>query len=107
MIELPFNSSDFAEAWSDYLLNKKESHNFEYKNNRSMKMALKKLFRYSQGSEKIAIAILEVAISENWKGFFPLDYKDPLMLEFRKAQNPSNLQKKDAGQILLEKFGIK
>lgn len=107
MIELPFNSSDFTEAWSDYLLNKKESHNFEYKNNRSMKMALKKLFRYSQGSEKIAIAILEVSISENWKGFFPLDYKDPLMVEFRKAQNHSNSEKKDAGQILLEKFGIK
>jgi len=103
MIELPFKSSDFAELWSEYLINKKENHKFEYKNNRSMSMALKKLYRYSNGIEEIAIAILENSISEEWKGFFPLKDNDPLMI---KHKNNTVNKKQSASDILMKRYGI-
>jgi hypothetical protein len=101
MIDLPFNSIDFSEAWSDYLDNKLENHKFEYKSERSMKAALKKLYRYAHGKEEIAIAILENSISENWRGFFPLQYNDPLMIKLRQ-ESVNAPKKKSAAQIIQE-----
>lgn len=91
MIELPFNSSDFAEAWTDWMEYKKRVHNDEY-TPRGLKLVFKRLFRYSHGIEEIAIAIIEQSLETEgskkpWKGFFPLDYKDPLMVELRKKQS--------------------
>ncbi len=104
MIDLPFNSIEFAESWQDYLDNKKELHKFEYKNERSMKAALKKLYRYSQGNEEIAIAILENSMSENWKGFFPLKNNDPLMLKLNETNKCQ--KKQSASEILRQQYGI-
>lgn len=104
MIDLPFNTVEFAEAWGDFLEHKKEMFKFEYKNERSMRLALKKLVRYSHNNEKIAIAILENSISENWKGFFPLKNNDPMMIEFFNSQNKP--KKLNAGEILKQKYGL-
>ena len=103
MIDLPFNSSEFAEAWSDYIDNKKELHKFEYKTERSMKSALKKLVRYSHNNEEIAIAILENSISENWRGFFPLQNNDPLMIKLKsiEVKKPITLAQK-----MKQEYGI-
>lgn len=103
MIELPFNTSEFAEAWQDYLDNKKELHKFEYKNIRSMKTALKKLYRLSFGKEKIAIAMLENSIDGGWKGFFPLQDNDPLIKEYNLSlQN----KPKTLAQKMKQDYGI-
>ena len=104
MIDLPFDSSDFAEKWTEWLLHKKENHKFEYKP-MGLKSALNKIKRYSYGNVEIAIAVIDNAISENWKGFHPLQYNDPLMIKQGNEQNKPQ-QKKDASQILKEKYGI-
>lgn len=105
MIDLPWNSIDFADAWSDYLEHKLENHNFEYKNDRSMKAALSKLKRQSHNNEQIAIAMLENSISENWKGFFPLQPNDPLMIKLRQ-ESVNEKKKLNAGELLKIKYGL-
>ena len=104
MIDLPFNCSDFAEKWTEWLQHKKENHKFEYKL-MGLKSALNKIKRYSHGSSEIAIAVIDNAIAENWKGFHPLQYNDPLMIKQRNEQNKPQ-QKKDASEILKERYGI-
>ena len=89
MIDLPFNSSEFAEKWTEWLLHKKENHKFEYKP-MGLKSALNKIKRYSHGSSEIAIAVIDNAIAENWKGFHPLQYNDPLMIKQRNEQKQQN-----------------
>lgn len=95
MIELPFNSIDFAETWQTYLEHREEKKK-PYKNNRSMGMALKKLVRLSHNNEEIAIAILENAIAENWQGFFALNSRDPLMIKLKSIEvnEPKTLAEK-------------
>ena len=104
MIDLPFNCSDFAEKWTEWLQHKKENHKFEYKP-MGLKSALNKIKRYSYGSSEIAIAVIDNAIAGNWKGFHPLQYNDPLMIKQRNEQNKPQ-QKKDASEILKERYGI-
>lgn len=72
MIDLPFNTIEFAEAWSEWLEYKKEEFKFEYKGQRSMKAALKKLKRLSGDNEETAIAIIEESMANGWKGLFKL-----------------------------------
>ena len=102
MIELPFNSIEFAETWQDYLDHREEKKK-PYKNNKSMGAALKKLLRLSYGNEEIAIAILENAIAENWQGFFSLDKSDPLMLKIQSNEKP---KKVNAGELIRKKYGL-
>lgn len=96
MIELPFNSIEFAEAWSDFIEMKKEVHKFEYKSERSMKAVFKKLIRESHNNEEIAVAMLENAIAEEWKGFHPLKWNDPLIIKLKniKVNKPQTLADK-------------
>ena len=104
MIDLPWNTIEFAECWQDYLDNKKDCHNFEYKNERSMKAALKKLVRYSNNNQEIAIAILENSISEQWRGFFPLKNNDPLMIKYNQNNVPK--KEKSLAQKMREDYGL-
>jgi len=72
MINLPWNTPEFAEAWSDWIEYKKGEFKFEYKTQLSMKAALKKLKRLSNDNEQKAIEIIEESMANGWKGFFAL-----------------------------------
>lgn len=98
-MEYPFSSDEFYDAWLDWLDYKKEAHKFTYKTNKSEQLALKRLKRLSDNNEKIAIAIIEQSIENNWKGLFALDKNDPLLTE---AKKPKFLADK-----MLNDFGIK
>ena len=104
-IEIPYGS-DFAEKWQEWIEYKKEQ-DFEY-TNRGMKAALTKIKRLSYFgevpedlSEKIAIAIIDQSLETEgskkpWKGFFSLQFNDPLMIQVRKLKKESQLNKKDS-----------
>ena len=109
MIDLPFNSSEFAEAWADFIDFKKRIHKSEY-TTRGMKSALRRLKRECLGNEEIAIAMLDRVLETEgnkkpWMSFHPLKYDDPLMIKQRNEQNNPQ-QKKYASEILKEKYGI-
>lgn len=72
MTELPFNTIEFVESWSDWLEYKEDEFKFKYKSKHSLKAALKKLYRLSNGDEKTAILIIEESMANGWKGFFKL-----------------------------------
>jgi len=105
LIKIPYGS-DFAEKWQEWIEYKKEQ-DFEY-TNRGMKAALTKIKRLSYFgevpedlSEKIAIAIIDQSLETEgskkpWKGFFSLQFNDPLMIQVRKLKKESQLNKKDS-----------
>ena len=72
MIDLPFNTIEFAEAWQDWEEYKLDEFKFKYKSPHSLKAALKKLNRLSNGNEQTAIEIIEESMANGWKGFFKL-----------------------------------
>ena len=72
MIELPFNTPEFAEAWTDWQEYKLEEFKFKYKSKHSLLAAFKKLHRLAEGNEQTAIAIIEESMANGWKGFFKL-----------------------------------
>lgn len=103
-MELPYRSIEFAEAWQEWLDYKLAEFKHEYKP-RGLKMTLKKLVRYSYNDERLAISIIEDAISRNWQGFYPLQERDPLMIEYRKRQKEES-KPKTAADIIFEKYGF-
>ena len=84
MIELPFNTSEFAEAWQDWEEYKLDEFNFKYKSQHSLKAALKKLNRLANENEQTAIAIIQESMANGWKGFFKL--KDETTKQISLAQ---------------------
>lgn len=68
----PFPTEEFIETWNDWLEYKKGEFGFKFKTEQSKKASLKKLYNLSGGEEKIAIAILEEAMSNGYRGFFAL-----------------------------------
>lgn len=95
MIDLPFNTIEFAEAWTDWLEYKQDEFKFKYKSKHSLKAALKKLNRLANGNEETAIAIIEESMANGWKGFFKL-----------KDQDKSTKEKLSAADALRKKYGI-
>lgn len=93
-IELPFNTSEFAEAWADWLEYKKQEFKFTYKSPLSLKAALKKLNRLAEGNEQKAIDIIGESMANGWKGFFKLKDEAP------------KKEKKDAASIILDELNI-
>ncbi len=92
-ITLPYNSNEFIDAWNDWLDYKKAEFNFKYKSPQSLKAALKKLHRISEGNEQKAIQIIEEAIANGWKGFF-------------KIKEEQSNKKINAGELLKQKYGL-
>lgn len=92
MIEIPFNSIEFIDAWNDWLEYKQEEFNFKYKSSHSLRAAFKKLYRLSNKKEDTAILIIEESMANGWKGLFSL--------------KEEKVKKKDASQIILEKYGL-
>ena len=88
MIELPFNTSEFAEAWTDWIEYKEQEFRFTYKSSHSLKAALKKLYRISEGNQETAIEIIEESMANGWKGLFKLkeEKTKPIMLTDKMKQ---------------------
>jgi len=89
MIDLPFNTPEFAEAWQDWEEYKLDEFKFKYKSNHSLKAALKKLNRLAEGNEQKAIEIIEESMANGWKGFFKLkdeQTKKPIRLAQKMKQ---------------------
>lgn len=63
MFEDPFNT------WLDY---KKRQFKFTYKTERSLRAAYSDLVKLSDGRPDVAVAIVEQAMSNGWKGLYPL-----------------------------------
>ena len=70
-IDLSFLQKDFIPLVEKWLLYKKEKKQ-EYKGQTSVKAFCKKLVDYSGGDAKIAEAIIEQSIANNWAGIFEL-----------------------------------
>ncbi len=114
-IEIPY-SYDFLNKWQDWIDYKKEQ-DFEY-TNRGMKAALTKIKRLSYFgeipeylSEKIAIAIIDQSLETEgskkpWKGFFSLQFNDPLMIQVRQFKKESKSNNEDSFDKVFEKYGL-
>lgn len=71
-LEMPFSSQNFIKYWNIWKDYKKKEYNFKFKSIASEQAALNKLVKLSNGSENIAIKIIEESLANNWKGFFKL-----------------------------------
>lgn len=95
MDDIPFKSIEFLDSWRDWEEYKFLEFKFKYKSKHSVKAALKKLYRLSEGNEKKAIEIIEESMANGWKGLFAL--KDQV-----KKEN----SKRNAAELLKEKHGL-
>lgn len=69
---LPFDSPEFATAWSNWLTYRKQSKK-PYHSDLSVDIALRRLGRFSEGE---AIEMIDRSISNGWQGLFELKGKD-------------------------------
>tara|TARA_R110001606_G_scaffold224547_1_gene372662 strand:+ start:122 stop:781 length:660 start_codon:yes stop_codon:yes gene_type:complete len=72
VINLPFNSKRFSNAWSLWKEYKKKDFRFTFKSAISESSALSKLHNMSEGNEENALLIIEQSVANGWKGFFEL-----------------------------------
>ena len=72
VINLPFNSKRFSNAWSLWKEYKKKDFRFSFKSSMSESTALSKLHKMSDGNEENALLIIEQSVANGWKGFFEL-----------------------------------
>lgn len=70
-IELPYDSEKFKTKWGEWKEYKHKEHRFRYKTAMSEQAALSKLTNLARG-EPEAIQIIQEAIANGWKGFYPL-----------------------------------
>ena len=74
-IELPYDSEKFKAKWGEWKEYKHKEHRFRYKTAMSEQAALSKLTNLARG-EPEAIQIIQEAIANGWKGFFPLKFNN-------------------------------
>ena len=72
VINLPFDSKRFSNAWSLWKDYKKKDFRFTFKSAISESSALSKLHKMSEGHEENALLIIEQSVANGWKGFFQL-----------------------------------
>lgn len=72
VINLPFNSKRFSNAWSLWKDYKKKDFRFTFKSAISESSALSKLHKMSEENEENALLIIEQSVANGWKGFFEL-----------------------------------
>tara|TARA_R110002050_G_scaffold291216_1_gene445523 strand:- start:238 stop:903 length:666 start_codon:yes stop_codon:yes gene_type:complete len=72
VINLPFDSKRFSNAWSLWKEYKKKDFRFTFKSAISESSALSKLHKMSEGHEENALLIIEQSVANGWKGFFQL-----------------------------------
>ncbi len=74
-IVYPWDSELFKKTWDIWKQYKKEQFNFKYANKYTEQAQLKKLTNLAQNEEQKAIELIEYAIAEGWKGFYPIRNK--------------------------------
>lgn len=74
-LKLPYSSEKFQKAWDDWKEYKKSEFGFKFKSIKTENTTLSKLNNISK-TEKEAIEIIYEAIANNWKGFYPLKFKN-------------------------------
>ena len=74
-IVYPWDSELFKKTWDIWKQYKKEQFNFKYANKYTEQAQLKKLTNLAQNEEHKAIELIEYAIAEGWKGFYPIRNK--------------------------------
>lgn len=98
-------SKELLETWQDWMQYKKSEFGFKFKSEQSKRTSLKKLYRLSKGDNEIAIAILEEAMSNGYRGFFSLKQSH---INRIKVNDPKviPIQKQSAMEILRRKHGV-
>jgi hypothetical protein len=72
-IVFPFNSNEFNNSWNEWKEYKKTEHKFSYKSKLTELKTIESLFKDSNGSEKLAIEMINNAIAKNWKGIYKIN----------------------------------
>lgn len=72
VINFPFASKKFYDAWEQWKEYKRLEHKFNYKSPQSEQAALMDLNTKAQQNENIALEIIMQSIANGWKGFFNL-----------------------------------
>jgi hypothetical protein len=72
IIQYPFTSDSFIQAWKIWKQYKKESFKFNYKPI-GEQAALMHLAKLSGNNEELAIEIINTSMGNGWKGFFALN----------------------------------
>ena len=70
-IKRGYIKEDFLEIFNRWLQYKKDKKQ-TYKNEDSIEMAYKKLYKFADGNPKIATEIIEQSLANNWAGLFQL-----------------------------------
>lgn len=71
-VVLPFDSSEFSEAWDGWKEYRAKEFGFKYKSHVSQQTALHSLQKLSNNNERTAIGIIGQSIAAGWRGLFPL-----------------------------------
>jgi hypothetical protein len=71
-IVMPFDSEEFAAAWSEWKEYRRAEHRFQYRSAKTEQTALHNLQKISNNGENNAIAIIGQSIANGWKGLFEL-----------------------------------
>jgi len=71
-VVLPFDSSEFSEAWENWKEYRAKEFGFKYKSHVSQQTALHSLQKLSNNNEQQAIRIIGQSIAAGWRGLFPL-----------------------------------
>lgn len=68
----PWQSEIFFEKWSQWKQYKKEEFRFSFKGVLSEQSQLMRLVNLSDGNEDKAIELIDYAMSQSWRGLYPL-----------------------------------
>ncbi len=71
-IVLPWDTSEFKNAWDEWKSYKREQHKFTFRSDRTELASVHNLQKLANGNEQQAIAIIGQSIAQGWKGFFAL-----------------------------------
>lgn len=71
-VVLPFDTSEFREAWDQWKDYRAKEFGFKYKSQVSQQTALHSLQKLSSNNERTAIGIIGQSIAAGWRGLFPL-----------------------------------
>lgn len=71
-IVYPWEGPRFLEAWGAWKLYREKEHRFKYKTAITEQTALKQLATVANGSEDMALRIMEQSVAFGWKGFFKI-----------------------------------
>lgn len=72
LLNPPWDTDNFKQCWNRWIRYKKDQHKFVYKSNDSHQAAMDDLFKLSNGSESLAVEIINQSIAKSWSGLFEL-----------------------------------